>query len=57
MNIEEEEGVKKYLNSGNLLQYSQKKDLEPKEDDFFTRIILKKSKKIEKMIKKKKKIH
>ena len=38
MFAEEEEGVKKYLNSTNLLQYSQKKDLEPKEDDFFARI-------------------
>ena len=42
MNINEEEGVKKYLNSGTLLQYSQKKDLEPKEDDFFARINYKK---------------
>ena len=33
---------KKYLNSVNLLQYSQKKDLEPKEDDFFARINQKK---------------
>ena len=38
MNVEEEEGVKNYLNSPNLLQYSEKKDLEPKEDDFFARI-------------------
>jgi dynein light intermediate chain len=38
----EEEGVIKYLNSPNLLQYSQKKDLEPKEDDFFARINYKK---------------
>ena len=38
MFADEEEGVKKYLNSVNLLQYSQKKDLEPKEDDFFARI-------------------
>ena len=58
MFAEEEEGVKKYLNSVNLLQYSQKKDLEPKEDDFFARINQKKRKKTEKMIqKKKKKIH
>ena len=42
MFAEEEEGVKKYLNSVNLLQYSQKKDLEPKEDDFFARINQKK---------------
>ena len=38
----EEEGVIKYLNSPNLLQYSNKKDLEPKEDDFFARINYKK---------------
>ena len=38
MNVEEEEGVKNYLNSPSLLQYSEKKDLEPKEDDFFSRI-------------------
>lgn len=38
MTIEEEEGVKCYLNSESLLQYSPKKDLEPKEDDFFKRI-------------------
>ena len=42
MNINEEEGVRKYLNSKTLLQYSQKKDLEPKEDDFFARINFKK---------------
>ena len=42
MNVEEEEGVKKYLNSPTLLQYSPKKDLEPKEDDFFARINYKK---------------
>ena len=42
MNINDEEGVKKYLNSNTLLQYSQKKDLEPKEDDFFARINFKK---------------
>ena len=42
MFADEEEGVKKYLNSVNLLQYSQKKDLEPKEDDFFARINFKK---------------
>jgi len=42
MNINDEEGVKKYLNSPTLLQYSQKKDLEPKEDDFFARINFKK---------------
>ena len=35
MNIdEEEEGVKNYLNSQTLLQYTSKQDLEPKEDDF-----------------------
>ena len=39
---EEEEGVKKYLNSDSLLQYSNKKDVEPKEDDFFARIKFKK---------------
>ena len=39
MNIEDEdEGVKKYLNSSSLLQYSAVKDEEPKEDDFFARI-------------------
>ena len=37
-----EEGVQNYVNSPNFLQYSQKKDLEPKEDDFFARIKLKK---------------
>ena len=42
MNINEEEGVKQYLNSKTLLQYSQKRDLEPKEDDFFSRINFKK---------------
>ena len=42
MNVEEEEGVKKYLNSPSLLQYSAKKDVEPKEDDFFARIKFKK---------------
>ena len=42
MNINEEEGVRKYLNSKTLLQYSQRKDLEPKEDDFFARINFKK---------------
>ena len=43
MNVdEEEEGVKKYLNSDSLLQYSNKKDVEPKEDDFFARIKFKK---------------
>ena len=43
MNVdEEEEGVKKYLNSESLLQYSNKKDVEPKEDDFFARIKFKK---------------
>ena len=42
MFTEEEEGVKKYLNSPTLLQYSPKKDLEPKEDDFFARINYKK---------------
>ena len=36
-----EEGVQNYVNSPNFLQYSQKKDLEPKEDDFFARIKLK----------------
>ena len=39
---DEEEGVKKYLNSESLLQYSTKKDVEPKEDDFFARIKFKK---------------
>jgi len=42
MLTEEDEGVKKYLNSTNLLQYAPKKDLEPKEDDFFARINFKK---------------
>ena len=42
MFTEEEESMKKYLNSGSLLQYSPKKDLEPKEDDFFARINFKK---------------
>jgi dynein light intermediate chain len=42
MNINEDEGVKKYLNSPTLLQFSDKKDLEPKEDDFFARINFKK---------------
>ena len=42
MSTEEEEGIKKYLSSPTLLQYSQKKDLEPKEDDFFARINYKK---------------
>ena len=37
-----EEGVQNYLSTPNFLQYSQKKDLEPKEDDFFARIKLKK---------------
>ena len=40
--ISSEEGVQNYLGSPNFLQYSQKKDLEPKEDDFFARIKLKK---------------
>ena len=58
MNVdEEEEGVKKYLNSDSLLQYSNKKDVEPKEDDFFARIKFKKKKRIKKQIQKKKKIH
>ena len=38
----EEEGIKNYLNSPTLLQFSKKKDLEPKEDDFFARINYKK---------------
>ena len=38
MLIEEDEGVKKYLNSSTLLQYAPKKDIEPKEDDFFARL-------------------
>ena len=42
MNTEEDEGVKKYLNSKSLLQYAPRKDLEPKEDDFFARINFKK---------------
>ena len=42
MLTEEDEGVKKYLNSASLLQYAPKKDLEPKEDDFFARINFKK---------------
>jgi hypothetical protein len=37
-----EDGVQSYLNSPIFLQYSQKKDLEPKEDDFFARIKFKK---------------
>ena len=37
-NDEEEEGVKNYLNSPTLLQFSKKKDLIPKEDDFFSRL-------------------
>ena len=37
MFTEEEEGVKKYLNSPTLLQYPSKKNLDPKEDDFFAR--------------------
>lgn len=41
MQLNTEEGVQNYLNSPNFLQYSQKKDLEPKEDDFFARIKLK----------------
>ena len=42
MIAEEDEGMKKYLNSTSLLQYAPKKDLEPKEDDFFARINFKK---------------
>lgn len=42
MITEEDEGMKKYLNSVSLLQYAPKKDLEPKEDDFFARINFKK---------------
>ena len=42
MLTEEDEGIKKYLSSPTLLQFSQKKDLEPKEDDFFARINYKK---------------
>ena len=42
MTTDTEEGVQNYLNSPNFLQYAQKKDLEPKEDDFFARIKLKK---------------
>ena len=42
MLTEEDEGIKKYLNSPSLLQYAPKKDLEPKEDDFFARINFKK---------------
>ena len=33
-----EDGFQNYINSPNFLQYSEKKDLEPKEDDFFARI-------------------
>ena len=44
MTTDTEEGVQNYLNSPNFLQYAQKKDLEPKEDDFFARIKLKKKK-------------
>jgi len=40
-NDEEEEGVKTYLKSQTLLQFSKKKDLEPKEDDFFSHLKLK----------------
>ena len=40
--ITTEDGVQSYINSPNFLQYSQKKDLEPKEDDFFARIKFKK---------------
>ena len=49
-----EEGVQNYLNSPNFLQYSQKKDLEPKEDDFFARIKLKKKELLLYLIKPKK---
>ena len=42
MFTEEDESMKKYLNSVSLLQYAPKKDLEPKEDDFFARINFKK---------------
>lgn len=41
MNVTEEDFYN-YLNSPNFLQYAKKKDLEPKEDDFFARIKLKK---------------
>ena len=38
MNTNEDDSVQCYLKSKTLLQYSPKKDLEPKEDDFFKRI-------------------
>ena len=50
-----EDGVQSYINSPNFLQYSQKKDLEPKEDDFFARIKFKKKKKTEKTTHRRKK--
>lgn len=42
MNSDKEDGVLNYLNSPSLLQYTPKKDLEPREDDFFKRIDTKK---------------
>jgi hypothetical protein len=50
-----EDGVQSYLNSPIFLQYSQKKDLEPKEDDFFARIKFKKKEEEKKMTHPKKK--
>ena len=38
MNSNEDESIQSYLKSPVLLQYSPKKDIEPKEDDFFKRI-------------------
>ena len=38
MNSNEDDGIESYLKSPTLLQYSPKKDIEPKEDDFFKRI-------------------
>ena len=38
MNSNEDESIQSYLKSPTLLQYAPKKDIEPKEDDFFKRI-------------------
>ena len=38
MNSNEDDGIESYLKSPTLLQYSPKKDIEPKEDDFYKRI-------------------
>ena len=38
MSSNEDEGIQCYLKNKTLLQYTPKKDLEPKEDDFFKRI-------------------